>query len=92
MVWVLGLTSRSDLLALFFIFGVLNLTNLDEKGGDTTTPLLSAECQIRDCEVFRPLISRVIAIFHKATNRLHFRDFMSYCIEISRHVCINGIK
>ncbi len=38
MVWVLGLTSRSDLLALFFIFGVLNLTNLDEKGGDTTTP------------------------------------------------------
>ncbi len=40
MVWVLGLTSRSDLLALFFIFGVLNLTNLDEKGGDTTTPPL----------------------------------------------------
>lgn len=40
MVWVLGLTSRSDLLALFFIFGVLNLTNLDEKGGGTTTPPL----------------------------------------------------
>ncbi len=38
MVWVLGLTSRSDLLALFFIFGVLNLTNLDEKGGILRPP------------------------------------------------------
>ncbi len=58
MVWVLGLTSRSDLLALFFIFGVLNLTNLDEKGGDTTTPLLSAECQIDKKVSFELTLSR----------------------------------
>ena len=47
-------------LGLDFYFGL-------QKGGTTTTPLLSAECQNIDCEGFRPLVSRDTAIFHKAT-------------------------
>ncbi|MGI2315315.1 hypothetical protein ACQ28U_13495, partial [Staphylococcus cohnii] len=64
--------SSDEFQGLFLCFFTVGFINFGEqKGGGTTTPLLSAECQIRDCEVFRPLISRVIAIFHKATNRLH---------------------
>lgn len=49
----------------------LDFTNLKGNGGDTTTPHLSAECQIIVCEVLRPLMPMDTAIFHKATFRLH---------------------
>lgn len=64
-------------LFLFWFLG-FKFQNLEDRGGTTTTPLLSAECQIRDCEVFRPLVSRVIAIFHKGTFGGHFEDILRY--------------
>ncbi len=67
MVWVLGLTSRSDLLALFFIFGVLNLTNLDEKGGILRPPPYCAEFQIYKKVGFRLRAARVTSYQRRPT-------------------------
>lgn len=46
--------------------------------GHTTTPLLSAECQNRVCEVFWSLLSRSLEFFHNATLYGHFgRHFVN---------------
>jgi len=59
-----------------------------QKGGRTTTPLLSAECQKADCDVFMTGETVSFAFFHKATFGLHFRLHFVFCTTFYVYRCI----
>lgn len=48
----------------YFWFLGFKFQNLEDKGGATTTPLLSAECQIEKKTLFIPTLSKAQGMLH----------------------------